>query len=588
MHSQSNSKIKRRIGFHKGAALPVVALAFLFLFTMAHSATISVTNNGDLVNGDTTSPEALFANPGQDGISLPEAMRAAISVSGPHTIIFDPSLKESTIILTSWLPNLNSSLITIDGDIDTDGEPDITIDGSGSTSSVGFRVLASDITIKGLAILNFTSVGIQVFADNAQGWPLIERVTIQGNRVSAGWAGISIYNWGHNCTIRDIVIKGNELKDNGARGIEISAALGPSMHNNQITSVKITANSISNIPGDNKIAIFITGASDQASTNNLISAVDIVENTITGHTFANLQISAGNERNCLDNRIENLLIERNMIEGSPVTMEFLGGVGIGALRNWISDMSIVKNNLIGGGIQLVGAQGGDADQNGIEIVHIGQNSISGAAANGIFIIAGSDGAAYNTVTGTTIENNIITDNADAGILLHGAGNRTPNNLIENVVILNNTIVENGNEWAGGININSNSSTNIITGVKIINTILWNNAGNDVVRGSLTPDVVNCSILNDPRFIGINGNFYSFPSFADLNQKDFHIQKNSPCIDKGDSQTETLPDYDFEGDSRILDGDRDGLAMVDIGADEYNGVKMQRAMPYMLPLLLDNK
>ncbi len=81
------------------------------------------------------------------------------------------------------------------------------------------------------------------------------------------------------------------------------------MHYNQIRSVKITGNSISNISGDNKIAIWMTSASDQASTNNLISTVEIVDNTITGHTFANLQISAGNERNCLDNRVENLLID---------------------------------------------------------------------------------------------------------------------------------------------------------------------------------------------------------------------------------------------------------------------------------------
>ena len=101
-------------------------------------------------------------------------------------------------------------------------------------------------------------------------------------------------------------------------------------------------------------------------------------------------------------------------------------------------------------------------------------------------------------------------------------------------------------------------------------------------------MVSCSILNDPRFIDTNGNFYSFPGFADLNQKDFNIQKNSPCIDNGDSQTATLPDFDFEGDNRILDGDKDGFAAVDIGADEYAGVKMQQAIPWLLLLLIHDE
>ena len=100
----------------------------------------------------------------------------------------------------------------------------------------------------------------------------------------------------------------------------------------------------------------------------------------------------------------------------------------------------------------------------------------------------------------------------------------------------------------------------------------------MVRGSLTPDVVSCSILNDPRFIDTNGNFYSFPGFADLNQKDFNIQKNSPCIDNGDSQTATLPDFDFEGDNRILDGDKDGFAAVDIGRTSMLALKCSRQFP----------
>ena len=584
MEPDSNTKSKCQFGFQPYFNVVVILLASILLSSPTDAAIITVLNNGELINGTTTSPEDLMKDPGPDGISLPEAMKAAMSVSGPHTIIFDPSLKGSTIALTGWLPNLDSGLITIDGDTDHDGKPDITIDGASSSSSVGFRVLASDIIIKGFTIQNFSSTGIHIFADSAKGWPLIERITIQNNRLSGAYAGIWIYNWGQYCTINEIEIKQNEIVDNEARGIEVSAAMGSSMNFNQINSINITANIISGAPGDDKIPIFITGATMPANSNNSITGVEIVDNTITGYTYSNLLISAGNERNCKDNRIEDVLIEGNKINGTPVAMEILGGVGRGATGNWITDLRIDKNNLTGGGIQLVGAHGGQARQNGLETVHIGRNLISGAVANGVYIVAGSDGAENNSIKDTVLENNLIVGSTDAGILLHGHNSSTPYNSIENVNILNNTIVDNGNQWAGGININSQSNTNIITGVKVVNTILWNNQGDDAIRGSLSPDIVSCSVLNDTRFTGANGNFYFSPSFVDPSNADFHLQQNSPCIDKGDGETIKLPDFDFEGDKRLLDGNRDGLAIVDIGADEYAKSLIRRAMPWLLLLL----
>ena len=48
--------------------------------------------------------------------------------------------------------------------------------------------------------------------------------------------------------------------------------------------------------------------------------------------------------------------------------------------------------------------------------------------------------------------------------------------------------------------------------------------------------------------------------------DFHLWWNSALVDAGTNVV--APSEDFEGDSRPMDGNGDGFAVVDIGADEY--------------------
>jgi len=53
--------------------------------------------------------------------------------------------------------------------------------------------------------------------------------------------------------------------------------------------------------------------------------------------------------------------------------------------------------------------------------------------------------------------------------------------------------------------------------------------------------------------------------------DYHLQSTSPCVDAGTNDDPELPDTDFEGHPRILDGNNDGTATVDMGVDEFPGL-----------------
>ncbi|TMA61480.1 MAG: hypothetical protein E6J80_00105, partial [Deltaproteobacteria bacterium] len=67
---------------------------------------------------------------------------------------------------------------------------------------------------------------------------------------------------------------------------------------------------------------------------------------------------------------------------------------------------------------------------------------------------------------------------------------------------------------------------------------------------------------------MNGNISADPLFADPVNANYHLQLGSPAIDAGDNTAPELPAKDIDGDPRILDGDGDGVAVVDMGVDEF--------------------
>ncbi|MBI4655558.1 MAG: right-handed parallel beta-helix repeat-containing protein [Elusimicrobia bacterium] len=138
-------------------------------------------------------------------------------------------------------------------------------------------------------------------------------------------------------------------------------------------------------------------------------------------------------------------------------------------------------------------------------------------------------------------------NRDVGIKMYGAcvGN----------LLANNTITDNN---TGMLFMQPCSA------VSIVNSIIWGN----------TDDVQDQTGLIQFRYSDVKeallpgtGNISADPLFINAALGNFRLQAGSPCTDAGTNDVAVLPPYDLAGNSRIQDGNNDGIAVVDMGAYE---------------------
>ena len=133
-------------------------------------------------------------------------------------------------------------------------------------------------------------------------------------------------------------------------------------------------------------------------------------------------------------------------------------------------------------------------------------------------------------------------------------------------LVNCTFSGNRSEYASGGGLyNTYSSSPTLT-----NCILWGDTAGGLPEEMYNHDADSVPVVTYSDIQGGysgTGNIDDDPLFVDAVNGDLHLSAESPCIDAGSNDAPHLPDGDFEGQTRIVDGDRDGTATVDMGVDE---------------------
>ncbi len=99
-------------------------------------------------------------------------------------------------------------------------------------------------------------------------------------------------------------------------------------------------------------------------------------------------------------------------------------------------------------------------------------------------------------------------------------------------------------------------------ITVSNSIIWGHTGTDISGDSIT---INYSDI-EGGFPGID-NIDSDPMFFDAANGDYHLTRTSPCVDAGNNAAASGIASDMDGQARIIDGNGDTTATVDMGADE---------------------
>lgn len=165
--------------------------------------------------------------------------------------------------------------------------------------------------------------------------------------------------------------------------------------------------------------------------------------------------------------------------------------------------------------------------------------------------------------------NVATTNAGGAVETY-----TESRYTTSLHILNSTFAQNSSKSGGGVDSGDLGATTWIE-----NSILWGNTPTNVVATAGSQGRVRTSCLSEAAKYPAAGNINADPKFVNAAAGDVRLQSGSSCIDAGNNYIDyfptvpgfqLLPSTDLDGNWRIVEGNHDGTATVDMGAFEFQG------------------
>lgn len=414
------------------------------VFSTERGSIITVTNASNVENGDTSGVIALLARSGADGISLREAITASNNQPGFYTIRFAASLRGSSIrIDATGLPRLQGGNLIINGDVDADGTPDISIvNDSHQSLSSALRIASSGNTLYALAIQDYF-IGVLLE-------PAAANQTFLGN------------------TVANLVIQSTRT---GAQPIVLSSRLQDGVRSHlRWANTLIVGNQLQTSHAGISVLL-------DRSVGAIVENTQILNNTVriigTSGGFA-IHVGSGYGPGASENRILSTLIANNVIEGGAGTAISATAGAVGSNDNIIDGVRIISNQIRlrhsetdhqVDGITIAAGDGASdfehtgvtgpilyPDNNIVRNVEILRNTIEGTRRHAVFIQPACCGARSNSIRYVTIEGNTISGivprfgNDPTGVLVnpsssgHFYSRLSSNNEVSNLTIRGNTVV----------------------------------------------------------------------------------------------------------------------------------------------------
>ncbi len=292
----------------------------------------------------------------------------------------------------------------------------------------------------------------------------------------------------------------------------------------------------------------------------------IVGNVITGNHAA---VGIGIYINGGAPVIQNNLITANDQTGAGDGGQGGGGIAVSGSNTTpaaplITGNTITNNSVAGGG------EGG-----GISVTYFSSPTIENNLIQGNTAYNSGGGIAIDSYNASTVVQNIIVNNTSkaggsgAGLYIDSRNN--PGEVYANNTIAGNSAFDNTSGiFITGTPQQATVTNNLIIAASGQNAVTCNAtyssisaifSYNDAFSPTGQPWVGICDSTSHP------GNISVDPQFVNAAGGDYHLQASSPVIDVGINSQPNALQTDYDGNSRILDGNNDCIATIDLGAYE---------------------